>query len=91
MVLTQGMAVLALGAAGGYALHRGLHRAFRAPRLAGTDDPARHGVQARGVRLPTANGKQLFGWYCPPPGRVQGTPAPGLVAIHGWGGNPNAP
>lgn len=87
MVLTQGMAVLALGAAGGYALHRGLHHAFRAPRLAGTDDPADHGVQAQEVRLPTANDKQVFGWYCPPTGRFRGTPAPGLVAIHGWGGN----
>jgi len=87
VVLAQGLALVALGAASGYALHKGLHRAFRAPRLPGRDDPADYGVQARPETLPTQGGKHLFAWYCPPPGQPSGPPAPALVAIHGWGAN----
>jgi len=36
----------------------------------------------RTVRLPTANGKSLFGWFIPADER-----APALVVMHGWSGN----
>jgi len=40
------------------------------------------------VRVPTVGGKTLFGWYCPPSEQhPSDRPAPGLVAMHGWGSN----
>ncbi len=46
--------------------------------------PDEHGLQASAVRIPTAVGLQLFGWYAAStlPG-----PRPAAVLLHGWGGN----
>ncbi len=57
---------------------------YRAPRTTGNRTPADLGLPSREVRLQTANGKRLFGWYLPPPepaGR-----APAVAVLHGWGG-----
>jgi len=63
----------------------GVHRAYRAPRIIEAGTPADFDLPFRNITIPTANGKKLFAWYVPPPG--QSRCAPGVVAMHGWGGN----
>lgn len=62
-----------------------VHRAYRAPRIVETGTPADCDLPFRTVAIVTANDKQLFAWYIPPPGQAGG--APGVVVLHGWGGN----
>ena len=47
--------------------------------------PAELGLTAQAVRLPTAGGVRLFAWYLP--AGTLAEPAPGIVLMHGWGGN----
>ncbi len=44
--------------------------------------PARLGLPAETLRIPTANGKTLFGWWL-----EVGRRAPTIVFVHGWGAN----
>lgn len=68
---------LGLGLGG---LNFAIRRALAAERVVESAEP--EGLPWRAVRLPTANGKQLFAWFIPAaPG------APALAVIHGWGGN----
>lgn len=60
-----------------------LHR-LRAPRLRHARTPADIGLDARELRLPTANGKRLFGWFVAAAGDA---PRPAVVVMHGWGAN----
>lgn len=78
-----GAALIAAGTvvAGG-ALRWAVHRGFRPPATAETTTPDAFGRPYRRVRVPTANGKTLFGWLLP--GR-SGIPA--IVMMHGWGAN----
>ena len=46
--------------------------------------PDEHGLQASAVRIPAADGLQLFGWYAA--SNLPG-PRPAAVLLHGWGGN----
>jgi dipeptidyl aminopeptidase/acylaminoacyl peptidase len=62
-----------------------VHRAYRAPRIVEVGTPADFGLPFRTVSIPTANDRHLFAWYVPAP--EQSERAPGVVAIHGWGGN----
>ena len=57
-----------------------IRRGLAAPRVVETGSPQ----VCRGGRwrLPTVNGKRLFGWFIP-----AGERAPALVVMHGWGGN----
>ena len=57
-----------------------IRRGLAAPRVVEAASP--QGLPWREVRLPTVNGKRLFGWFIPAGGR-----APALVVMHGWGGN----
>lgn len=57
-----------------------IRRGLAAPRVVETASP--QGLPWREVRLPTVNGKRLFGWFIP-----AGERAPALVVMHGWGGN----
>ena len=77
---------VALSLLGGYLfLTTIVHRAYRAPRIVETGTPADMALPYRTVYIPTENGKQLFAWYIPP--EVGAGAAPGVVALHGWGGN----
>jgi dipeptidyl aminopeptidase/acylaminoacyl peptidase len=62
-----------------------VNRAYRAPRIVETGTPTDSGLPFRTVFIETANHKQLFAWYVPPPGTSE--PVPGVVAMHGWGSN----
>lgn len=62
------------------ALNLAIRRGLAAPRVVETGRPA--GLPWREVRLPTANGKSLYGWFIP-----AGARRPALVVMHGWGGN----
>lgn len=62
-----------------------VHRAYRAPRIAESGSPADLELPYHTVYIRTENGKQLFAWYIPPV--VGDSAAPGVVALHGWGGN----
>ena len=63
-----------------WAINFGIKRGLTATREVETTVPAN--LPWREVRIPTANGKQLFGWFIPAdPG------APVLLVMHGWGGN----
>lgn len=62
-------------------LHAGLRPGARTEGL----QPADLGLTAHEVRLPAGPGLQLFAWYLPP--AASGVPAPGVVLLHGWGGN----
>jgi len=64
--------------------HALILRGLRAPRLAHQRTPADVGISAQSVRLPTAEGKTLFGWFVPVPGPLA---APAVVVMHGWGAN----
>ena len=57
-----------------------IRRGLAAPRVVEAASP--QGLPWREVRLPTVNGKRLFGWFIP-----AGERAPALVVVHGWGGN----
>lgn len=57
---------------------------LRAPRVSIKDDPSAFGLPFRDVLLPTANNKQIHGWYIP---ADSGQPSPTLIILHGWGGN----
>ncbi len=46
--------------------------------------PNEHNLQAIAVRIPAAQGLQLFGWYAA--SSLPGT-RPAAVLLHGWGGN----
>ena len=46
--------------------------------------PDEHGLQASAVRIPGADGLQLFGWYA---ASNLVDPRPVAVLLHGWGGN----
>ncbi|SDH45371.1 Serine aminopeptidase, S33 [Nitrosomonas sp. Nm132] len=61
-----------------------VRRGFRAPRRLEQSSPAELGLAYREIRIPTARGKQLFGWLIPAP--LSG-PQPVVAALHGWGGN----
>lgn len=58
-----------------------IRRGLAAPRVVEAGSP--QGLPWREVRLPTVNGKHLFGWFIP-----AGERAPALVVMHGWGGMP---
>ncbi len=63
-----------------WAINFGIKRGLTATREVETTVPAN--LPWREVRIPSANGKQLFGWFIPAqPG------APVLLVMHGWGGN----
>lgn len=62
-------------------LHAGLRPGASTEGL----QPADLGMAAHEVRLPAGPGLQLFAWYLPP--AAGGAPAPGVVLLHGWGGN----
>lgn len=46
--------------------------------------PDEHGLAAQAVRIPAAQGLQLFGWFI---GSTRFGPQPAAVLLHGWGGN----
>ena len=71
--------LLALGGVLGGA-NIAIRHGLRAPRVVELGSP--EGLSWRAVRLPTANGKSLFGWFI-----AAGERAPALVVMHGWGGN----
>jgi uncharacterized protein len=61
-----------------------LHRSLAPERLRGTASPADLGLAHADVRIPTANGRSLFGWQVPAAGPG---PHPAAVLVHGWGGS----
>lgn len=61
-----------------------LRRSLAPERVRETGSPADQGLHFEVVRIPTANGKTLFGWLIPAAGRE---PAPAVAVVHGWGGN----
>jgi dipeptidyl aminopeptidase/acylaminoacyl peptidase len=72
--------VAVLYGAGGGGAGGGGGRTARGPHRR---DPATLGLAFETVRIPTAGGKTLHGWWIP-----SGTPsAPCLVLVHGWGRN----
>lgn len=61
-----------------------VHYSFRAPRIRESRTPEKYGLPFREVKIPTENGKQLFGWFIP---ASQSQSAPAIAVIHGWGSN----
>lgn len=61
-----------------------LRLAWRNPRVPPRRTPADVGVAYREVRIPTANGRSLHGWWMPATGDG---PRPLVVLLHGWGRN----
>ena len=76
----SGWWVALLGGAGLWLVNRSIRRALSAPRIREQGRP--EGLPWREVSVPANNGKRLFGWFIPVPGR-----GPALVIMHGWGGN----
>lgn len=81
-MVTVAVALLGMLAIIRWAIRRG----FRAPHLMEHGTPADFGMDYHEVRIPTANGKWLFGWLLPAaPGA--GPEAGAVVMMHGWGAN----
>ncbi len=57
---------------------------LRAPRAVEQSTPEAMGLEYAEMHFSTANGKNLFAWHIPAPGRGN---APALAVLHGWGGN----
>lgn len=72
--------VALLGGAGLWLVNHSIRRGLSAPRIRERGQP--DGLPWREVSVPANNGKRLFGWFIPVPGR-----GPALVVMHGWGGN----
>jgi uncharacterized protein len=76
--------LVAVSAASFLAFHCFVHRSLAPERLAEGTSPASLGLSYAEVGIPTANGKQLYGWLVP---ASKADKAPAVVIIHGWGGN----
>lgn len=76
--------LLAAGSIARASLHALILHRLRAPRLTHNLDPSDLGPDARELRIPTANGKQLFALFLSAQGLA---PRPAVVVIHGWGAN----
>ena len=57
-----------------------IRRSLAAPRVPEVGEPV--GLPWQAVRIATARGRSLFGWFIP-----AGERAPALAIVHGWGGN----
>jgi len=66
------------------AFHALIRWSLRAPRVVEQSTPATLGLKYSETQILTANGKRLFAWLIPAPGRGA---SPALVLLHGWGGN----
>lgn len=60
---------------------------IRAPKIDVNADPATYALPFSNVRIPTANRKQLHGWFIPARGCRGDQQAPTLIVMHGWGAN----
>ncbi len=78
IITVLGILVLRLAA------HALILRGLRAPKLAHQRTPADVGLTAQTVRLPVAEGKNLFAWFVPVPNQAL---SPTVVVMHGWGAN----
>lgn len=82
------MYALLLGACGlavlAWLARRQVHRSFAPERIAERRSPADLKLDFSEVRIATANGKSLFGWFIPSAGEGR---APAVAILHGWGGN----
>lgn len=76
----QSLGLLLLLGACWFGLNFAIRRGLTAGRVLECTEPV--DLPWREVSLPTANGKQLFGWFIPTE-----QPSPALVVMHGWGGN----
>jgi len=65
-------------------LHQLILRGLRAPRVVHHLFDSTADATGHAVRLATANGKTLFGWFVPLPGVHR---APTVLVMHGWGAN----
>jgi dipeptidyl aminopeptidase/acylaminoacyl peptidase len=63
-------------------VHAAIRRGLRAAREDHVGTPGRLGLHACDVRIPTSNGKHLFGWFI-----AAAHVAPAVVVMHGWGAN----
>jgi len=77
------LALLGLAALYQAAVVLALRRGWRNPRVPHRRDPTALGLAFETVRIPTAGGKTLHGWWIP--SGVAGAPC--LVLAHGWGRN----
>ncbi|BAL22519.1 alpha/beta hydrolase [Azoarcus sp. KH32C] len=84
MLFTGAAATLAVLRA---AAHYAIRVTLAAPCVRETETPAARGLAFETVRIPTANGRQLHAWLIP---RAATGRAPGVVLVHGWGGNAQA-
>ena len=64
-----------------------IHRSLAPERVIESRTPAAVGLRHQDVRLPTENGKSLFGWYIPASRDGAAGKSPAVVLLHGWGGN----
>ena len=74
------LGLLLSGAVAMLILNRLIRVSLAAPRERESGVPV--GLPWREVKIPTARGKTLFGWFIP-----AGARAPALAVLHGWGGN----
>jgi dipeptidyl aminopeptidase/acylaminoacyl peptidase len=61
-----------------------IHRSLAPERIVESRSPADAGLHHQDVRIPTENGKSIFGWIIP---ANQKAKVPAIVLLHGWGGN----
>ncbi len=86
-VLAPLIGVVTLATLSVVAFNAAIRAWIRAPKINMNADPATYGLPFSNVLIPTANKKQIHGWFIPARGCRGDQAAPTLIVMHGWGAN----
>lgn len=82
--MSELLAGLALAALLVWGFHRAIRRGLAPERWVEGRTPGDLGLEYREVGIPTANGRELFGWFLP---AARAGAAPAVALLHGWNAN----
>ncbi len=86
-VLAPLLGVVTLATLSVVAFNAAIRTWIRVPKIDMNADPATYGLPFTNVLIPTANKKNIHGWFIPARGCRGDQTAPTLIVMHGWGAN----